>query len=113
MPFKKGQSGNPVGRPRGARGKLTDKQLADKLACGTSEALKTVMDIMKSDKSSANEKLKAAFKWLDADVERRNAIQKQINEELKREAEARQKDDSPVENDAPMPVISLISSSQD
>jgi hypothetical protein len=53
-PFKKGQSGNPAGRPKGSRNKVASRT-----------ALETLVRLMRSKRSPAEVQLKSAKTILD------------------------------------------------
>lgn len=67
MPFEKGQSGNPGGRPPGATSKVMASQtFKDKLMKECVETIKVIKEIRDDKKSSATDRLKASKMLFDA-----------------------------------------------
>lgn len=67
--WKKGQSGNPNGRPKGKKNKLTNEKLAEELAKGDKTALNTILALMQNDKESGSTRLRAATAWVGFSLE--------------------------------------------
>lgn len=64
MPWEEGESGNPAGRPKGARGKVpSQKEFEESYLKRSDLVVNTIVNILRDDKASDNAKLKAAC-WL-------------------------------------------------
>lgn len=85
--FKKGQSGNLNGRPKGKTGKWSNARLAEELSKGDSASLKAVQQLIQSDSETGATKLRAAIAWLDKSLEMRKRLEDEIMNELKKERE--------------------------
>lgn len=67
--FVKGKSGNPRGRPIGSRNRvMTNDEFERAIKERDSEALDTLIRIMRDTKATNNERMKAAFKILDESI---------------------------------------------
>lgn len=83
--FKKGQSGNPKGRPKGALGKNTvptDEDIITSIQKGSKIAIQKLTTLLSSD--NENSIIKAAFKLVDLDVKiRENGGKLEITKKTK------------------------------
>ena len=72
--FPKGVSGNPSGKPKGFRQKLTTTQMADEVAKGDVEALNALRRIIRDPEHGKH--LTATMKYLDVSLELRKLVHK-------------------------------------
>lgn len=59
MPFQKGQSGNPKGKPRGAQGKATLRREAEIAAAGLTP-LQFMLTVLRNDEATSEDRKWAA-----------------------------------------------------
>lgn len=78
---KGGISPNPNGRPKNAKGRMSDKKLADTLAKGDEKALETLMELM--DDKNTNVRLKSVLAWLGFDKSMRDFLYKKAQDQNK------------------------------
>lgn len=100
--FKKGQSGNPKGRPKGKV--MTDNTLRRTLARGDAQALETIMGIIDNDSvKDLNLKFRASTAWLNYSFQiRASDLKKQLAEKANGEYQQPEEDDI-----GATPVVSL------
>ena len=103
--FPKGKSGNPAGGKRGPRKGLTDRQRADMLSKGTTEALLTIQELMGDENS--NVRLKAAVTWVAEDYKMREYLLKKVKQEADLKATGSKGTEESSSEDVSTPVISL------
>ncbi len=116
--YKKGQSGNLNGAPRGPRKGMTTQQRATALSKGSKKAMDTILALM--DDKNSNVKIKAAVTWVTEDIKFRELLMKEIEHKMKmkhQEVELKQKKlalkeagqttEDPEQEDNSTPVISL------
>ena len=103
--FPKGKSGNPAGGKRGPRKGLTDRQRADMLSKGTTEALQAIRELMGDENS--NVRLKAAVTWVTEDYKMREYLLKKVKQEADLKAKNQETESSQVEESQPSILVSL------
>jgi hypothetical protein len=90
--FKKGESGNPDGRPKGSKSKgMAPSEIQEKLSRGTKTALNTVLALMKDKEGPSAVRLRAALEWMGMDIKYRKAIEESLLAELEVRETLRQK----------------------
>lgn len=93
--FKKGQSGNPNGRPKGKKNKYSNARLAEELAKGDATALNTILALMQNDEENGATRLRAATAWVGFSLEMRKRIADEVNKNKEKDKKEKE-DDTPI-----------------
>lgn len=101
--FKKGTSGNPKGRPKGSRGKLSNEALLEEFKKGDAFALKTVKEVMGNNKEKGTTRLRAATAWIGFSLELRKRIEAELLKDEEEEEEVHE-----FEEDEPLVSLKAI-----